>query len=277
MKWCGIACKKAKSENKNPSHHTAPQQALPVPAASSTGTCWIGLWWGSAALAALLPHAQHPCLMHSTLPHRWLSRRAAPLAEKHTPVPRSPGPFGRHLLAPFPTCLPVEAWLFISYLAQRWEESSQKKRMKNKPEKRKNAHLATTEIPLDDDVLGRLCEVPSVTAIRTGGRRQGDRNHYAENSLEISRGTWVCARLQLPLLLLCWVVLIILCSSGSFQVIALKIPYLQWLKIISFFLFIDLLLYLYDLPFPNISQGFKNNNLSFLPCQPNLISSCSSV
>lgn len=71
------------------------------------------------------------------------------------------------------------------------------------------------------------------------------------------------AAAQLPSLLLCWAVLIVQCSSGSFQVIALKIPYLQWLKIISSFLFIDLPLYLYDLPFPNISQVFKNNNLSF--------------
>lgn len=74
------------------------------------------------------------------------------------------------------------------------------------------------------------------------------------------------AAAQHPLLLLCWAVLIILYSSGSFQVIALKIPYLQWLKIISSFLFTDLPLHLYDLPFPNISQVFKNNNLSvFLP------------
>lgn len=71
------------------------------------------------------------------------------------------------------------------------------------------------------------------------------------------------AAAPLPLLLLCWAELIILCSSGSFQVIALKIPYLQQLKIIFSFLFIDLSLYLYDLPFSNISWVFKNNNLSF--------------
>lgn len=89
-------------------------------------------------------------------------------------------------------------------------------------------------------------------------KKVGEESHYTENSLWRSReggsepGCSHWFELSLSL-----------CSSGSFQVIALKIPYLQWLKIISSFLFIDLPLYFYDLPFPNIFQGFKNNNLSF--------------
>lgn len=114
----------------------------------------------------------------------------------------------------------------------------------------------------------RLSAVPSVTAVRTRrwekkGKKKTTPLHWKltwkkQENMGLSQ-----AAAQLPLLPLRWAVLIILRSSGSFQVIALKIPYLQWLKIISSFLLIDLPLYLYDLPFPNSSQVFENNNLSF--------------
>lgn len=144
--------------------------------------------------------------------------------------------------------------------------------MKNKPKRGKNIHLATAENLLKYPYESWLCDTLNDSSKDKEVGEKGKEKkkptplHWKlawkkQENMGLSQ-----AAAQLPSLPLRRAVLIILRSSESFQVIALKIPYLRWLKIISAFLLIDLPLYLYDLPFPNSSQVFENNNpSSFLP------------
>lgn len=138
-------------------------------------------------------------------------------------------------------------------------KTKKKKRMKNQSKRKKNTHLAMPgdlKCPYKHQTF---CSV-SVRAGRTGDGKKGERKKFLHWKFTLKKpGKVGLSQAAVPV----WAVLITLCSSGSFQVIALKIPYLQRLKIISSFLFIDLPLYFYDLPFPNIFQGFINNNLPF--------------